>query len=61
MNFPGVQGRHIEDSGLSVLWAECGVLGANAAQNVMSVKGYGRAMQTHKFTLQALCQYFSQN
>ena len=56
MNFLGIIGRHMEDSGLCDLWVECDVLGSNAAQNVMLGKGYGRAMRTHKLTLQALWQ-----
>lgn len=44
------------DSGLRELWVKCDLLGANAAQHVMAVKGYSRAMRTHKLTLQALWQ-----
>lgn len=40
MNFLGVIGRHMDESGLCQLWTECDVLGANAAQNVMSGKSY---------------------
>ena len=36
MNYLGVKGRHMSDSGLSVLWVECDILGANVAQNAMS-------------------------
>ena len=46
----------MEESGLSELWVECDVVCANAAQNVISGKGYARAMRTHKLTLQALWQ-----
>ena len=56
MNFLGVLGRHMEETDLCELWVECDVLSANSAQNVMSGKGYGRAMRTHKLTLQALWQ-----
>jgi lipid A disaccharide synthetase len=54
MNFFGVLGRHMDESGLCKLWVECDVLDANAVQNVLSGKGYARAMRTHKRTLQAL-------
>ena len=37
MNFLGVIGRHMSESGLSELWVGCDLLGANAAQNVMKV------------------------
>ena len=53
MNFLGVIGQHMSDSGLSELWVECGLLGTNAAHNVMSGKGYARAIRTHKLTFQA--------
>ena len=56
MNFLGVIGRHMSESGLSELWVGCDLLGANAAQNVMKGKGYARAIRTHKLTLQALWQ-----
>lgn len=56
MNFLGVVGRHMAESGLCDLRVECDILGTNAAQNVMSSKCYGRAMRTHKLTLQALWQ-----
>ena len=46
----------MEETGLCELWVECDVLGANSAQNVLSGKGYRRAMRTHKLTLQALWQ-----
>ena len=46
----------MSDSGLSELWVECDILGANAAQNVMGGKGYARAIRIHKLTLQALWQ-----
>ena len=54
MNYLGVIGRHMSDSGLSELWVECDILGANAAQNVMGGKEYARATRIHKLTLQAL-------
>ena len=56
MNFLGVIGQHMSDSGLSELWVESGLLGANAAQRVMVGKGYARAIRAHKLTLQALWQ-----
>ena len=56
MNFLGVIGHHMEESGLCELWVECDVLGASAAQNVMSGKGYACPMRTHKLTFQALWQ-----
>ena len=56
INYLGVIGRHMSDSGLSELWVECDILGANAAQNVMGGKGYARAIRIHKLTLQALWQ-----
>jgi len=56
INFLGVIGRHMSESGLSELWVGCGLLGANAAQQVMAGKGYARAIRTHKLTLQALWQ-----
>ena len=39
INYMGVIGRHMSDSGLRELWVECDNLGANAAQNVMGAKG----------------------
>ncbi len=54
VNFLGVIGKHMEDSGLCDLWVEADVLGANAAQNVKSGKCYNCAMRAHKLTLQAL-------
>ena len=56
MNFLGVLVRPMEESGLCELWVEYDVLGANAAQNVISGKDYARAMRTHKLTLQTLWQ-----
>ena len=56
MNFLGVIGKHMVDSGLSKLWVKCDLLGANAAQHVMAGNGYAHAMRTHKLTLQALWQ-----
>lgn len=56
MNFLGVIGQHMVNSGLSELWVKCDLLGANAAQHVMAGKGYARAMRTHKLILQALWQ-----
>ena len=56
MNFLGVIGKHMVDSGLSELWVKCDLLGANAAQHVMAGNGYAHAMTTHKLTLQALWQ-----
>ncbi|KAK5936226.1 hypothetical protein CgunFtcFv8_027647 [Champsocephalus gunnari] len=56
MNFLGVIGQHMVDSGLSELWVKCDLMGANAAQHVMAGKGYARVIRTHKLTLQALWQ-----
>ena len=33
MNFLGVLGRHVVESGVCELWVECDVLGANAASS----------------------------
>ena len=40
MNFLGVTGRHMSESGLMELWIASDLLGANAAQHVMLGKGY---------------------
>ena len=56
MNFLGVIGRHMSESGLSELWIGCDLLGSNAAQHIMAGKGYTRAIRTHRLTLQALRQ-----
>ncbi len=56
MNFLGVIGRHMSESGLSELWVGCDLLGNNAAQHIMAGKGYTRAINTHKFTIQTLRQ-----
>ena len=56
MNFLGVIGRHMSESGLSELWIGCDILVSNAAQHIMAGKGYTRATKTHKLTLQALRQ-----
>ena len=56
MNFLGVIGRHMSESGLSELWIGCDLLGRNAAQHIMAGKGYTRAIRTHKLTLHALRQ-----
>ena len=54
MNFLGILGRHMDESGLCDMWVECDLLGANAAQHVMAGKSYARSMRVHKLTLQAL-------
>ena len=54
MNFLGVIGRHVSESGLSELWVGCAFLKANAAQHVMAGKEYARAIRTHRPALQAL-------
>ncbi|KAK2139447.1 hypothetical protein LSH36_1780g00005 [Paralvinella palmiformis] len=46
MNFLGVIGRHMRESGLSELWVGCDFLGANAAQHVIARKGYTCAIRT---------------
>ena len=56
MNFLGVIGRHMSESGLSELWIGCDLLVSNAARHIMAGKGYTRATKTHKLTLQALRQ-----
>ncbi len=56
MNFLGVIGRHMNESGLSELWIGCDLLGSNAAQHIMAGKGYTRAIRTHRLILQALRQ-----
>ena len=56
MNFLGVIGQHMVDSGLSELWVKCDILGANSAQHVMAGKGYAHVTRTHKLTLQTLWQ-----
>lgn len=56
MNFLGVIGQHMQDSGLCDVWIECDILGPNAAKQVMSGKGYARGIRAHKLTLQALWQ-----
>ena len=56
MNFLGVIGRHMSESGLSDLWIGCDLLGINATQHIMAGTGYLRATRTHKLTLQALWQ-----
>ena len=56
MNFLGVIGRHMDESGLRELWIECDVLGANSARHVMAGKGYAWSLRTHKLTLRALWQ-----
>ena len=56
MNFLGVIGRHMSESGLSELWIACDLLGINVAEHIMAGKGYASAIRTHKFTLQALWQ-----
>ena len=52
--------HHMEDSDLCEVWVECDVLCANAAQNVISGKGYALAMRAHKLTLQAFWQLLLQ-
>lgn len=47
-------GNHMKGSGLVDSWVEGGLLGPNAAGNVMDGKAYKRAMRAHKITLQAL-------
>ena len=44
----------MKGTGLVDSWVESGLLGPNAADNVMSGKAYKRAMRVHKLTLQAL-------
>ena len=39
MNFLGVIGRHMSESGLSELWIGCDLLGSNAAQHIMAAIG----------------------
>ena len=56
MNFLGVIGCHMSDSGLRELWVESDLLGSNAAQQVLTGKSYARATRGHKITLQALWQ-----
>ena len=56
MNFLRVIGQHMQDSGLTDVWIESGILGANAAQHVMGGKAYARGIRIHKMTLQALWQ-----
>ena len=56
INFLGVIGRHMDESGLCELWFECDVLGAKAAQNVKAGEGYAQSVRTHKLALQALWQ-----
>ena len=46
----------MSESGLSELWIACALLGGNAAQHIMAGKGYTRAINTHKFTIQTLRQ-----
>lgn len=47
-------GDHMKGSGLVDSWVESGLLGPNAAENVVNGKAYKRAMRAHKITLQAL-------
>ena len=54
VNFHRVLGQHMEDSGLCELWISSGVIGPNAAQQVMAGKAYSRASHIHKLTYQAL-------
>ena len=54
MNFLGVIGRHMSDSGLSELWVGCNIVETNAAQNIINGKGHACLMRVHKLTLQAL-------
>ena len=56
MNFLKVIGQHMESSGLAELWVESGLLGSNAASQVMSGKSYARGVRTHKLTFQAAWQ-----
>ena len=54
MNFLGVIGRHMNDSGLVEVWVESDLLSTNAAHQVITGKGYARAIRAHKITLQVL-------
>ena len=56
MNFLGVIGRHMSESGLSELWIGCDLLGSNATQHIMTGKGYARSIRTHTLTLQVIWQ-----
>ena len=54
MNFLGVLG-------LCELWVECDVLGANAAHNVISGKGYARACEHTNSHCRHCGNYYSHN
>ena len=55
-NFQGVIWTHMKDSGLVETWTESGILGINAASQVMAGKSFACANRVHKLTLQALWQ-----
>ena len=44
----------MQDSGLSEVWVESGIIGPNVAAQIMAGKSYARATRVHKITLQAL-------
>ena len=46
MNFLGVIGRHMNDSGLVEVWVESDLLGTNAAHQVITGKGYARVIRS---------------
>ena len=56
MNFFKVIGKHMQDSGLSQVWSESGLLGQIKTDHVMEGKDYSKAARAHKITYQALWQ-----
>ena len=54
MNFIRAIGQHMQDSGLTDMWIESGILGTKAAKHIMDGQTYAQAARAHKITLQAL-------
>ena len=54
MNFLKAIGDHMDGSGLTEVWVECGLLGQGTVELVLSGKAYNKGMRAHKLTLQAL-------
>jgi hypothetical protein len=54
MNFSKVIGQFMQASGLSDIWIESGVFGANTADNILKGKVWNRVIRAPKLTFEAL-------